>query len=57
MCSQLFTQFGCDDQPMVDHVTEMLASLPEAENPDEENGDHEDDSDLDDGEEEEMDTQ
>ena len=42
---------------MVDHVTEMLASLPEVENPDEENGDHEDDSDPDDGEEEEMDTQ
>lgn len=55
MCSQLFTQFGCDDQPMMDHVTEMLASLPEVENPDEENGDHEDDSDPD--EEEEMDTQ
>ena len=42
---------------MMDHVTEMLASLPEVENPDEENGDHEDDSDLGDGEEEEMDTQ
>lgn len=42
---------------MMDHVTEMLASLPEVENPDEENGDHEDDSDPDDGEEEEMDTQ
>ena len=57
MCSQLFTQFGCDDQPMMDHVTEMLASLPEVENPDEENGGHEEDSDHDDGEEEEMDTQ
>lgn len=57
MCSQLFTQFGCDDQPMMDHVTEMLSSLPEVENPDEENGGHEEDSDPDDGEEEEMDTQ
>ena len=28
-CPQLFTQFGCDDQPMMDHVTELLASLPE----------------------------
>ncbi|XP_058940486.2 uncharacterized protein [Pocillopora verrucosa] len=54
---KLFTQFGCDDQPMMDHVTEMLASLPEVENPDEENGGHEEDSDPDDGEEEEMDTQ
>lgn len=26
---KLFTQFGCDDQPMMDHVTELLASLPE----------------------------
>lgn len=50
---KLFTQFGCDDQPMMDHVTEMLASLPEVENLGEENGSLEDNSDADDGEEEE----
>ena len=57
---QLFTQFGCDDQPMLDHVTELLASLPEGadENQEEENGEFEDD-DLDSAssDEEEMDTQ
>lgn len=26
---QLFSLFGCDDQPMMDHVNELLASLPE----------------------------
>ena len=26
---QLFTLLGCDDQPMMDHVNELLASLPE----------------------------
>lgn len=57
---KLFTQFGCDDQPMLDHVTELLASLPEGadENQEEENGEFEDD-DLNSAssDEEEMDTQ
>lgn len=26
---KLFTLLGCDDQPMMDHVNELLASLPE----------------------------
>lgn len=44
---------------MMDHVTELLASLPEGanENEDEENGDLEDNSDPGDSDEEEMDTQ
>lgn len=59
MCSQLFTQFGCEDQPMMNHVTELLASLPEDknENQDQENGDFDDNSNPADSEEEEMDTQ
>lgn len=38
---KLFSQLGCDDQPMLDHVTELLASVPEGEdeNQEEENGD------------------
>ena len=49
---QLFSQLGCDDQPMLDHVTELLASLPEGEdeNQEEENGD------LEEEEEEELDS-
>ncbi|KAL9968141.1 hypothetical protein ACROYT_G026475 [Oculina patagonica] len=54
---KLFTQFGCEDQPMMDHVTELLASLPEDENQDEENGELDDNCDLGDSDEEEMDTQ
>lgn len=56
---QLLTQFGCEDQPMVDHVTELLASLPEDpnENQDEENGGVDDNSEPADSDEEEMDTQ
>ena len=56
---QLFTQFGCEDQPMMDHVTELLASLPEDsnENQDEENGVVDDNSEPADSDEEEMDTQ
>lgn len=56
---KLLTQFGCEDQPMVDHVTELLASLPEDpnENQDEENGGLDDNSEPADSDEEEMDTQ
>jgi len=56
---KLFTQFGCEDQPMMDHVTELLASLPEDtnENQDQENGDVDDNSEPADSDEEEMDTQ
>lgn len=57
---QLFTLLGCDDQPMMDHVNELLASLPEdADDSQEgENGNMEDgvDSEASSGEED-MDTQ
>jgi len=44
---------------MMDHVTELLASLPEDtnENQDQENGDVDDNSEPADSDEEEMDTQ
>ena len=56
---QLFTQFGCDDQPMMDHVTELLASLPEGagESQEAENGELEDDVNSASNDEEDMDTQ
>jgi len=57
---QLFSQLGCDDQPMLDHVTELLASLPEGEdeNQEEENGDlEEEELDSTSSGDEEMDTQ
>jgi len=56
---KLFTQFGCDDPLMMEHVTELLASLPEGavETQEEENGDLEDDLNSASSEEEEMDTQ
>ena len=57
---QLFSQLGCDDQPMLDHVTELLASLPEGgdENQEEENGDlEEEELDSISSGDEEMDTQ
>ena len=59
MYPQLFTQFGCDDPLMMEHVTELLASLPEGavETQEEENGDLEDDLNSASSEEEEMDTQ
>ncbi|KAJ7389969.1 hypothetical protein OS493_028021 [Desmophyllum pertusum] len=56
---KLFTQCGCEDQPMMEHVTELLASLPEdaKESQDEENGDLDDNSNPADSDEEEMETQ
>lgn len=56
---QLFTQFGCDDQPMMDHVTELLASLSEEaeESQEVENGEFEDDLNSASSDEEDMDTQ
>lgn len=56
---QLFTQFGCDDQPMLDHVTELLGSLPEDadENQEAENGEFDDDLNSASSDEEDMDTQ
>lgn len=56
---KLFTQFGCDDQPMLDHVTELLGSLPEDadENQEAENGEFDDDLNSASSDEEDMDTQ